>query len=236
MKSAAPRVVRIVALALTLAGAAAGCHHDKPPPPAAAAAEPPKVDRLEAALGPLEAEGDEAAAKKGNSAPHPGKVERLQERNYISRYERITGVGPGDAGDAEEGEANDIIRMEADSYGTPGLVLVRAMNGAQELGYTVLEMDERDYYFIALKNPSILQGFIGGVRGVCKIAVGTESSADGEMTKVALKGRAGTVAARPLCTKDLEKILRYARGELSERPKKREKAPWLRDVQPGVHH
>ncbi|MDP3939387.1 MAG: hypothetical protein Q8R92_14805, partial [Deltaproteobacteria bacterium] len=86
----------------------------------------------------------------------------------------------------------------------------------------------------ALKNPSILQGFIGGSRGACKIAVGTEGKPGAELTKIVLKGRAGTAGARPYCEKDLEKILRYGRGELRNRPDRRERAkpPWVRDVEP----
>jgi len=231
MRGAAVRLGRLLGVALVLLGSGAACAHDEKSPAAGGGSvEASGPDRLEAALAPAEG-GEKAAETGGASAPHPGKLERLQERRRVSRYEAATGGGEADDED-KRGEENELVRLEADSHGTPGLVLVRAMDGAQKLGYTVLELDERDYYFIALKNPSFLEGIVGSGRGVCKIAVGTESAPGGETTKVALKARAGTSAARPYCQKDLEKILRYARGELIDRPKKRERPPWLRNDEP----
>ncbi len=234
MTRAAPCAGRALLMVLLIvAGGAPACAHDDVPEKAAATtSEPAPPDRLESALAPFESDDEDLPVASGTSAPHPGKVERLQERNRVSRYETVTGRGGGD--DPGESQDDGLIRMESESYGTPGLVLVRAMGGAQKVGYTILEMDERDYYFIALRTPSILQGFIGGTRGACKIAVGTEAQPGSELTKIVLKGRAGTAGARPVCEKDLEKILRYGRGEISDRPdrREREKPPWMRDVQP----
>lgn len=237
MRRARGRDARFLAVALLLLAGGPSCAHDDAPESAATAGpaiEESAPDRLEAMLEPADEEADDAElpVEAGRSAPHPGKVERRQEQSRVSRYESVTGVRGAGRDEEEDGASNELIRLEAASYGTPGLVLVRAMSGAQTMGYTVLELDERDFYFIALKNPSFLQGLTGSGRGVCKIAVGTEASADGGMTKVALKARAGTGAARPYCEKDLEKILKYARGELSDRPKKRERVPWLRDAKP----
>ena len=95
------------------------------------------------------------------------------------------------------------------------------MEGAQTLGYTILTIDNRDMYFIALKKASFLQTFIGSQRGTCKIAVGTQKGAEGEFTKVTLRGRPQNSTLEKQCHKDLEKILRYARGEISDKHKKR---------------
>jgi hypothetical protein len=162
----------------------------------------------------------QADPAKGRASLPAGKLERLEGRRRPVTSEAVDAESAGETAEGKAGDPeDDLIRIEAESSGTPGLALVRAMDGAQVLGYTVLSLRDRDLYFIAEKRPSLLGRVIGTQSGICKIAVGTQKDPDGDATKVVLKGRAQTSAARPRCRKDLEEILRYARGEVFQKPK-----------------
>jgi hypothetical protein len=161
-----------------------------------------------------------AGTGRGSASPPAGKLERLEGRGRGATSEAKDVPSPGEAAEGKGGDADDdLIRIEAVSGGTPGLVLVRAMDGAQALGYTLLSLHDRDLYFIAEKRPSLISRVIGTERGICKIAVETQKDPDSDATQVTLKGRAQTSTARPQCRKDLEKIIRYARGEVFKKPK-----------------
>ncbi len=228
---------RWILLSTLLLGATGACAHDGPPSPGAsgvdvnagkdadatgesASGETGPVDYLEEALRAPSPSEVEPELEQAVSAPstHPGKLERIERRMRQARSKATKERG-GENGATVK--ADGLLRIQSESYGTPGLVLVRAMEGAQTLGYTILTLDERDMYFIALKKASFLQTFIGSQRGACKIAVGTQKSAEGEFTRVTLKARPQTSTLEKQCSKDLEKILRYARGEISDKHKKR---------------
>ena len=188
-------------------------------------------DRLEAAIAPRPDEAqDEKPRPARKKAPPPGKLERMERTRLGYHYggdpERAEEV----AGEKVEVGEDGVIRIEAESYGTPGLVLVRAMSGAESLGYTVLSIEERDLYFVALKNPSFMSRFVGTQRGVCKIAVGTQKGIDDSPTRVVLRGRSQLKVSQSSCRSDLDKILRYARGEIVDKPRKRttdpKRRPW----------
>jgi hypothetical protein len=190
--------------------AAIACAHERP------AREEP------AGKAPADAAEDVTPTASESSAPSitAGKVERLEAHRRSGTSEAPDDAANGEAEEAEpEKTDDDLIRIEAQSSGTPGLVLVRAMDGAQALGYTVLSLRDRDLYFVAEKRPSFLGRAIGTQSGICKIAVGTQKSAEDDSTRVFLKGRAQTSSARPRCRKDLEAILRYARGEVFRKPR-----------------
>jgi len=151
-------------------------------------------------------------------APPPGKIETIERRQYpVPAREDAP---EAEAAPGPEGAENDVIRIEGESAGSPGLVLSRAMNGAQVLGYTLLELEERDLFFVAEKRPSLLGTVLGGISGVCRIVVGAEKDPGSGTVKVTLKGRAQTTASRPACERDLRKLLEYARGEAIVKPKK----------------
>lgn len=231
---------RLILLSTLLIGATGACAHDDPPSPGAdvasgvdvqaeedagaigetASGEAEPLDPLEEALRAPSTSDVVPQPEQAASAPstHPGKLERIERRMRLSRSKAAK------EREKERGatvKADGLLRIESESYGTPGLVLVRAMEGAQTLGYTILTVDDRDMYFIAIKKASFLQTFIGSQRGACKIAVGTQKSAEGEFTRVTLKARPQTSTLEKQCGKDLEKILRYARGEISNKHKKR---------------
>ncbi|MFQ5458600.1 MAG: hypothetical protein ACE5FC_09155, partial [Myxococcota bacterium] len=191
------------------------------PAPEASPEEAARQAFLEEALRPPprdESKPEESAVPA--RATHPGKVERLERRRREAHRSSAPGGEDGAAG--KSGAASDgLIRMESESYGTPGLVLVRAMEGAQSIGYTILTVDDRDLYFIALKRASVFQTFVGTQRGACKIAVGTEKKPDDTFTRIYLKARPHAEGAEKLCQRDLEKILGYGRGEISDKHKKR---------------
>ncbi len=132
-------------------------------------------------------------------------------------YEKIV---TGEGGGAEAAATNDPILLKGQSGGGPGLVLTRAMNGAQALGYTLVTVDDRSLYFVAEKRASILASMLGSRTGGCKIAVGADKDLDTRATKVTLKGIASTAATRAFCKRDLDKVLEYARGEAIVKPKK----------------
>jgi hypothetical protein len=142
-------------------------------------------------------------------------------------YEKIV---TGEGRSANASATNDPILFTAQSSGTPGLVLTRAMDGAQALGYTLITVDDQSLYFVAEKHVSILASMLGSRTGGCKIAVGTEKDPDTKATKVTLKGVSATAAARPSCKKDLDKVLEYARGEAIVKPKKPSQI-----LRPGVY-
>jgi hypothetical protein len=182
-----------------------------PPDPLDEALRPPPRDDA----------GTDEEPDQGIQAMHPGKLERIERRRRQSRYEAATGTGSKEDGEPETDKSEGLIHIESESYGTPGLVLIRAMEGAQTLGYTVLTIDERDLYFIAIKKASFFQTFMGTQRGACKIAVGTRKSADDRFTRVTLKARAQVAGAEKQCEKDLKKIRLYARGEVSDKHKRK---------------
>ena len=245
---------RLILLSILLLGATGACTHDDPPSPGAgvasvldakaggdadaideaASGKDEPADPLEEALrAPSPSEAD-PQPEQAVSAPstHPGKLERIERRARRSRN-KATKERETESGATVKGDG--LLRIESESYGTPGLVLIRAMEGAQTLGYTILTVDERDMYFIALKKASFLQTFIGSQRGVCKIAVGTQKGAEGAFTRVTLKARPQTSTLEKQCGKDLEKILRYARGEISDKHKKRRgrvSPKWKRSDEP----
>ncbi|OGP83526.1 MAG: hypothetical protein A2Y95_12735 [Deltaproteobacteria bacterium RBG_13_65_10] len=145
-----------------------------------------------------------------------GKLERIERAR--SPYESI--VSGGDEGSGKELPKNDPILMTGKSGGTPGLVLTRAMEGAQALGYTLLMVDDRTLFFVAQRQTSILASMLGSQSGGCKIAVGTDKDLETGATQVTLKGIAFTATSRALCEKDLNKVLAYARGEAMVKPRK----------------
>ena len=157
--------------------------------------------------------------KKGASSPPrvpPGKLETIEKQHYPSTSdEPIAEVTP-----KSTDEEGDLIKVEGQSGGKPGLVLLRAMDGAQALGYTIMVLDERAFYFVAEKRPGLLGQVVGGLAGMCKIAVGTEADPGTGASVVRLKGRAQTPSGRLPCERDLQKLLQYARGEVIVKPKK----------------
>jgi hypothetical protein len=165
-------------------------------------------------------EGEDARGPVSSkpSAPQPGKLETIETQRYPApeREETKQAQGPS----APEGSQEDVIRVEGQSAGTAGLVLTRAMSGAQALGYTLLSVDDRGYFFVAEKRASLLGAVLGGNVGVCRVAVGTTPDPDTGAVKVSLKGRAQTTGGRTVCERDLQKMLEYARGEVIVKPKK----------------
>jgi hypothetical protein len=164
-------------------------------------------------------DGARAVSSQGAARPGrvpPGKLETIERHRYPSTSEEpIPDVAPGST-DAE----GDLIKVEGQSGGKPGLVLLRAMDGAQALGYTIVVLDERAFYFVAEKRPGLIGQVLGGIAGMCKIAVGTEADPDTGASVVKLKGRAQTPSVRASCERDLQKLLQYARGEVIVKPKK----------------
>jgi hypothetical protein len=166
-------------------------------------------------------------------APPPGKLETIERREYpVPEQEGEPEPQPGPA--AEGGES-DVIRIEGESAGTPGLVLTRAMSGAQALGYTLLELEDRDLFFVAEKRPSLIGTVIGGATGICRIVVGVAKEPASGAVKVTLKGRSGTPTGRTACERDLRKVLEYAKGESIVKPKKPSAFDRFEDAYPARH-
>ena len=161
---------------------------------------------------------DAGRAARSAPAPPSGKLETIERRQYPAPSLEDAPDAAA-ASSAEDGE-NEVIRIEGASAGSPGLVLTRAMSGAQALGYTLLELEDRDLFFVAEKRASLLGTVLGGTAGICKIVVGAVKDPASDSVKVTLKGRARTASGRVACERDLVKLLEYARGEAVVKPKK----------------
>ena len=154
------------------------------------------------------------------STPPPGKLETIERRQYPVPARDDTPDAAGAKGAGVEGGQNEVIRIDGESAGSPGLVLSRAMSGAQALGYTLIELDDRDLFFVAEKRSSLLGTVLGGAAGICKIVVGAQKDPASASVKVTLKGRSQTATGRAACERDLRQVLEYARGDVVVKPKK----------------
>ncbi len=168
-----------------------------------------------------------AASRRPAHVP-PGKIETIEARRYPAPARE--GAAEASASASSEDAQDEPIRIEGQSSGTTGLVLSRAMSGTEALGYTLLSVDDRGFFFVAEKRASLLGAVLGGNVGICRIAVGATPDPDTGAVKVSLKGRAQTTAGRTTCERDLRKVLEYARGEAIVKPKKPSPFPRPGDV------
>ena len=104
------------------------------------------------------------------------------------------------------------VTLEAQSLGTPGVALSRALEGVEALGYTVTLVDGERSRFEAEHGGHSLASLFGSDSS-CHVKVRTEAAARERTSRVTVESRphdAGSIAG---CRKDAQAILKAATGE-----------------------
>jgi hypothetical protein len=128
------------------------------------------------------------------------------------------GQDPG-AARADSTDPNDLSTLQGQSSGSPGTVLSRAMEGAAALDYTILRLDDQDLRFVAEKRPPLLRRLMDTGAGACEVTVHAEPDITPKTTNLEVNSRAESGLARAACARDLDLLMKYARGEMGAKPK-----------------
>lgn len=102
--------------------------------------------------------------------------------------------------------------LEADSLGSPGRVLTRALSRVQALGYTLTEIDGENKRFTAEHSGTTFASFFGSDSN-CALDVQTTPAARAHTSHIVVIWRARNVGSLAGCRKDAQATLRAGTGE-----------------------
>lgn len=104
------------------------------------------------------------------------------------------------------------VEVRAQSLGSPGLVLSRALTRVQVMGYTVDRVDTEGSRFNASHSGSSFASLFGSDSN-CTIEVATTPAMRPETSELLINWQARNTGSLAGCRKDAESVLRYATGE-----------------------